>query len=92
MNAALKNWWWKNNGLNIEIITPDKALFKGEGTAVTVPGIDGSLGILNNHAPLISALKKGEVKVTTTDGNQEVFEIGGGVAEVLKNKVIILAE
>lgn len=78
--------------MTIEIITPDKALFKGEGTAVTVPGIDGSLGILNNHAPLISALKKGQVKLTTADGNEQFFEIGGGVVEVLKNKVIILAE
>lgn len=42
----------------IEIITPDKSLFKGEAKGVTVPGIDGSLGILNNHAPLITALKK----------------------------------
>ena len=75
----------------VDIITPDTELFSGEATAVTVPGIDGSLGILNNHAPLISALKKGEVKVSTSEGEKK-FEIKGGVAEVLKNKVIILAE
>ncbi len=78
--------------MTIEIITPDKALFKGEAKGVTVPGIDGSLGILNNHAPLISALKAGKVKVTNADGQDEFFEINGGVAEVLNNKVIILAE
>ena len=76
----------------IEIITPDESLFKGEAQGVTVPGIDGSLGILNNHAPLISALKSGKVKVTHLDGKEEFFEINGGVAEVLNNKVIILAE
>lgn len=78
--------------MNIEIITPDHSLFNGEANAVSVPAIDGSLGILNNHAPLISALKAGKVKVTLTNGKEEFFEINGGVAEVLNNKVIILAE
>lgn len=75
----------------VDIITPDTSLFTGEATAVTVPGIDGSLGILEHHAPLISALKKGSVKVTTSNG-ESIFEINGGVAEVLNNKVIVLAE
>ncbi len=75
----------------VDIITPDNSLFSGEASSVIVPGIDGSLGILENHAPLISALKKGEVKVTTSKGD-ELFEINGGVAEVVNNKVIILAE
>lgn len=78
--------------MTIEIITPDTTLFKGEGKAVTVPGIDGSLGILSHHAPLISALKKGKIKVTTTDGNDTFFDIDGGVVEVTDNNVIILAE
>lgn len=76
----------------IEIITPDKSLFRGEAKGVTVPGIDGSLGILNNHAPLITALKKGKVKVTDANDAEVFFDINGGVAEVLNNKVIILAE
>jgi len=76
----------------IEIITPDKSLFKGEAKGVTVPGIDGSLGILNNHAPLITALKSGKVKVTDSNNEEIFFDIKGGVAEVLNNKVIILAE
>jgi F-type H+-transporting ATPase subunit epsilon len=78
--------------MRIDIITPDNTLYTGDGKAVTVPGIDGSLGILENHAPLITALKKGQVKVTTREGVEKFFEINGGVAEVLKNKVIILAE
>ena len=76
----------------LEIITPDKKLFAGDVKSVTVPGTDGSLGILNHHAALISSLKNGIVKVT--DEKQEIhnFEINSGVIEVLNNKVIVLAE
>lgn len=73
--------------MHLEIITPDKKLFEGEAKSVIVPGSEGSLGILNNHAPMIASLKKGKVKA---DG--QTFEIKGGVVEVLKNKVIVLAE
>jgi F-type H+-transporting ATPase subunit epsilon len=78
--------------MQIDIITPDKALFSGNGSSVIVPGIDGILGILENHAPLITALKKGQVKIIDATGAEKHFDINGGVAEVIKNKVIILAE
>jgi F-type H+-transporting ATPase subunit epsilon len=78
--------------MRVEIITPDKSLFEGNASAVTVPGIDGSLGVLDRHAPLITALKKGSVKVTSESGEETLFEINGGVAEVLNDKLIILAE
>jgi F-type H+-transporting ATPase subunit epsilon len=77
--------------MNVEIITPDKQLYQGEATALVVPGSDGLLGILDNHAPLISSLQKGVVKVTSTQGEQS-FDVNGGVIEVLQNKVMILAE
>ena len=77
--------------MRVEIITPDKSLFKGEATLVTVPGVDGSMGFLNNHAPLITVLKAGEVKVKT-DTSEELFAIKGGVVEVMNNSVIVLAE
>lgn len=77
--------------MKVEIITPDKELFKGEATSVTVPGVDGSLGFLNNHAPLITVLKAGEVKLKTTNG-AESFTVKGGVVEVSRNSVIVLAE
>ena len=76
----------------LEIITPDKKLFEGEAKALTVPGSDGSLGVLNNHAPMIASLKKGKVKVTTDKTEVKFFEVNGGVIEVLKNKVVVLAE
>ena len=77
--------------MNLEIITPDKTIYKGEAELVQLPGIDGSFEILNNHAPLISALKKGKVKVRK-DGSDDFYEINGGVIEVLENKILILAE
>ena len=77
--------------MQVEIITPDKKLFEGEAKSVTVPGSEGSLGVLNNHAPMIASLKQGKVKVTTANGVQN-FDVKGGVIEVLKNKVVVLAE
>ena len=79
--------------MQVEIITPDKEIFKGEAVLVQLPGIDGSFEILNNHAPLISALKAGKIKVRKTKGGKDDFyDVKGGVIEVLKNKVLILAE
>jgi len=79
--------------MQVEIITPDKEIFKGEAVLVQLPGIDGSFEILNNHAPLISALKEGKIKLKKTkEAKDEFYEINGGVIEVLKNKVLVLAE
>ncbi len=78
--------------MQLHIITPDKELFKGEAKSITVPGVDGSMGFLNNHAPLITVLKAGEVKVTLPDNKVESFNLNGGVVEVSNNKVIVLAE
>ena len=75
----------------LEIISPDKKIFAGEVSEVKLPGADGSFGILNDHAPLIASLKKGTVKVTDNKNSILNFEISGGVIEVLKNKVIVLA-
>lgn len=76
----------------LEIISPDKKLFSGEVRSVSLPGADGSFGVLNRHAPLISSLKKGKVKVVDTAAATHEFDIQGGVAEVQNNKLIILAE
>lgn len=79
--------------MKVEIITPDTIIFEGEQISlVQLPGIDGSFEILDHHAPLISVLKKGKVKVTPKGENPVFFDINGGVIEVLENKVLILAE
>jgi F-type H+-transporting ATPase subunit epsilon len=76
--------------MDVQIITPDKSLYDGKADLVTVPGTSGSIGILNNHAPLVSSLSKGEVKIVL-DNKEEFFKIDGGVVEVLKNSVVVLA-
>ena len=76
--------------MDLQIITPDSTLYDGKADMVVVPGTDGLIGILNNHAPLVSALTGGSVKVKL-DGSEKTFEVSGGVVEVLKNKVIVLA-
>jgi F-type H+-transporting ATPase subunit epsilon len=78
--------------MKVEIITPEATLFQGEGTYVYLPGSDGSLGVLNHHAPLISSLKKGVVRVKDQAGKEHKFDVKGGTVEVFQNKVIILAE
>lgn len=78
--------------MDLQIITPDKELFKGEAKRVSVPGVDGSMGFLDHHAPLITVLKAGEVKVFLPDNKTESFTLKGGVVEVNNNKVIVLAE
>jgi len=78
--------------MQLEIITPDKTVFTGEVNLVQLPGIDGSFEILKNHAPLISILKKGKIKYIDTKDNTNFIEINSGVIEVLKNKILVLAE
>ena len=75
----------------LEIITPDKSVFAGEVASVQFPGVQGSFEVLNNHAPLISTLENGRIRITSATGNQ-YFQVDGGVVEVLNNKIIVLAE
>lgn len=78
--------------MHLDIISPDKNIFSGEVTSIQLPGTAGSFGILNNHAAMISTLTVGKIKVKDTSGKEELFDVSGGVVEVLNNKVIILAE
>ena len=75
----------------VEIITPCKMIFSGNASLVGFPGMDGSFSILENHAPLVAALKKGQIKVVS-EGETLFFEINGGIVEVLKNRIEVLAE
>jgi len=78
--------------MNLSILTPDKELFSGEITAVNVPGIKAPFQVLNNHAPIVSSLEKGEVTVKTSAGSEETFSIESGFIEVLNNNISILAQ
>jgi F-type H+-transporting ATPase subunit epsilon len=75
----------------LEILTPEKKIFEGDVTIATFPGADGSFQVMDNHAPLISLLAAGVVEYKSKNGNDK-FAITGGVVEVLKNKVILLAD
>jgi F-type H+-transporting ATPase subunit epsilon len=76
--------------MHLEILTPEKKVFDGEVSIVTFPGAEGSFQVLDHHAPMISLLKEGSVEYKGKEGSQNV-RISGGVVEVLKNKVIVLA-
>ena len=76
----------------LEIITPESAIFKGEVNSVKFPGTSGDFEILNNHAPIISTLTNGNIRVITADNTTENFSINGGVIEMQQNKIIVLAD
>lgn len=92
----------------LEVLTPDEVLFKGEVSQVILPGLNGFFGILNNHAPVIAALKSGPITVDQiVSDNEETnhklnlefkgnakfnFDVNGGVVEVSNNKILVLAE
>ncbi len=77
--------------MHLEIITPDRKVFAGDVSSAKFPGVGGQFEVLDNHAPLISALQAGEVSITGAAG-REAFRISGGVVEVLRNSVVVLAE
>ena len=78
--------------MRLEIITPMSTLFSGDVTLVQLPGIDGLFEILPSHAPLVSALKEGRVKIEDGQNEPQFFDIRGGVVEVSHDKVLLLAE
>ncbi|MEL6675491.1 MAG: ATP synthase F1 subunit epsilon [Bacteroidota bacterium] len=80
------------NFFDLEIVTPEASIFTGTVKSVQVPGSQGSFQVLYNHAPIISTLGKGKVKLEKEDGEEVVFNTEDGVMEVLNNKAIILVE
>ena len=76
--------------MKIEIITPDKTIFAGEGKLVQLPGLDGLFAILQNHAPLIASLKAGKVKIIDNSDVVAYYDITSGVVEVKENQVLVL--
>ena len=76
----------------LEIITPDKSIYSGEVKLVQLPGTVGSFEILKNHAPIISTLEKGKIKVVEENGQILFFEVDGGIVENKDNKIIVLVE
>lgn len=80
------------NEFNLEIISPERKVFSGKITAVSVPGTKGNFQVLYNHAPLISTFEIGLIKLDFLDSSKKIFTTSGGSVEVLNNNVIILSD
>jgi F-type H+-transporting ATPase subunit epsilon len=77
---------------HLEIITPSKVVFKDEATSLTAPGVLGSFQVLCDHAPFLSALEVGEMKVKDKNAKDTRYAVSGGFVEVKQNYVIVLAD
>ena len=77
--------------MRFEIVTAERIVYSDEIDVLVAPGIDGELGILPRHAPLLTVLKPGEIRVVK-DGEESLIAVSGGFMEVLGNKVTILAD
>ena len=76
----------------VDIVSAEGQIFSGEAKMVFAPASMGEVGIAPRHAPLLTLLKAGEVRVQTPDGEEQVFFVGGGALEVQPNKVSVLAD
>ncbi len=80
------------NTIHIDIVSAEGEVYAGEATMVFAPAAGGEIGIAPRHAPLLTALKPGEVRVQTPGGEELLFWVGGGGIEVQPHKVTILAD
>ncbi len=78
--------------MTLEILTPEKKIYSGDVYGVQLPGIDGLFEVLNKHAPLVSALGKGNLKILKDKSTFENYTIQSGFVEVLNNKATVLVE
>lgn len=78
--------------MNITVLTPDVSVFSGPIKSVKVPGLSGQFEILRNHAPIVSALSEGSVRIVKDNGEQLTFGIEKGFIEVLRNEVSLLVQ
>ena len=76
--------------MNLTILSPEKEIFSGAVKSVKVPGTVGYFQMLENHAPIVSSLQKGEVSIVKTDGEKMTFHVNGGFVEMLHNEVSLL--
>ena len=80
------------NTIQVDIVSAEGEIFSGPAKMVFAPGSQGDLGIAPRHAPLLTLIKAGEVRVITPDGVEHPFYVGGGALEVQPNKVTVLAD
>jgi len=80
------------SSLNVELVTPDGAVYSGPAVGVQAPAVDGSFEVLFNHAPMVALLGNGNVTLTLPDRSRQTWAVEGGVLEVNSNQVIVAAD
>ena len=78
--------------MKIKITKPDAILFEGDVKLAQLPGTGGLFEILNNHAPIISSLEKGNIRLVTDSSEEKLFEIRGGIVKSQQNDILILVQ
>lgn len=78
--------------MTLEILTPEQKIFSGEVYGVQLPGISGLFEVLDRHAPMVSALKAGSLKILKDKNSAQTYSIQSGFVEVLNNKTTVLVE
>jgi F-type H+-transporting ATPase subunit epsilon len=78
--------------MNVVILTPEQRAFEGTAKSIKVPGTGGEFEVLNNHAPIVSSLEHGTVRILTEIGEKIEYTINSGFVEVLKNNVSVLVQ
>ena len=76
--------------MELVVLTPEEQYFSGEIKSITVPGVAGEFEVLENHAPLVSAIGEGRVKIIKTDGESVNFDVNRGFLEVINNDLALL--
>jgi F-type H+-transporting ATPase subunit epsilon len=77
---------------HLEIVTPKRVAFKGEVASFSAPGLEGGFQVLHSHAPFLSSIKIGKVKISEVGGRESQYAVSGGFVEVRENNVVLLAE
>jgi len=78
--------------INFEIVTPERIVFQQEVIQVTIPTTSGEITILPDHIPLVSILQPGVIELKKTDNTIEIMSVSGGFVEVMKDKIVVLAD
>ena len=78
--------------IHVDIVSAEGELFSGDATMVFLPAIEGDIGVAPRHAPLLTLLRAGEVRVQTDSGEEQLFFVGGGALEVQPQQVTVLAD